>query len=95
MKLLKNWYSIANQSPMNIEEQRAAISRQMVWAVVGLTVFECILLGVAMASSAYMREAGFQIPIEFFIVAAMALGGLGVMPIIDLVRRAGQLETLF
>lgn len=80
---------------MNIEEQRKIISRQIVWAIVGLVVFELILMGVAWASSVYVLRAGLQIRIEFLVIAIIALGSVGMVPIIILVRRAGQLETLF
>ena len=80
---------------MNIEEKRKTVSRYILWAIIGLTVFEVMLIGVGMAGSAYALEAGMHVPTEFFVVAIVALGGVGAIPIIFLIRRAGELGVMF
>jgi len=80
---------------MDIEEKHEVASQQLIRYIIGLAVFEFILIGVAVAGSVYVVQAKIQIPVEFIYIAVISLNIIGGTPIVFLVRRAGKVEALF
>jgi len=80
---------------MDIEEKNNAASRQLVGSIVGLAIFEFVLIAAAILGSIYVTQQKMQVPFEFFFVAIAVFGFVAMVPVIFLAQRAGKLEAMF